>query len=73
MLHVMMGIDGCGCVFFLTEDMLGPHGHQTPWPEATITITNALFSPHSLRLLVQRTLLCLPHLTPVHHPVLGTY
>ena len=41
-------------------------------PEATITITNALFSPHSLRLPVQRTLLCLPHLTPVHPPVLGT-
>ena len=48
------------------------------WPpdaavtEATITITNALFSPHSLRLPVQRALLRLPHLPPAHPPVLGT-
>ena len=41
-------------------------------PEATITISNAPFSPCSLRLPVQQALLCLPHLPPVHPPVLGT-
>ena len=29
-LCVMMGTDGCGCVFFLMEDALGSCGHQTP-------------------------------------------
>lgn len=41
-------------------------------PEATVTVTNALFFSRSLRLPVQRALLRLPHLPPAHPPVLGT-